>query len=224
MPSSASRSSPSSSVARDRDRVVDERRVRAPRTRGRGGGARSGRRRAAATQNSSRVARREPELVEPVDVLRVGDRDLERLAVERERDRARRARARAAGSACAASASTPVDGEVDERQVVLLGERSRATPRASSRSPRRRAPARTSRRGARGCARPRSLSGGSRPRRRRSGSRDELGRARSRSERAGERRGAPSGARRRRPQRGRSVRACSSTVIDSGRSITAGPR
>ena len=75
------------------------------------------------------LAGREPELVEPADVLRVGDRDLELAAVESERDRddalEHRQRDRLGGLGIDAG-----DAEVDEREVVLLGDRPRQPERA----------------------------------------------------------------------------------------------
>ena len=89
-----------------------------------------------------RQARREPQLVEPAHVLRVGDRHLEPAAVrgEGDRDDAVEHRQRDHLHRLGVDAG---NGEVDERQVVLLGERPRdERPRA----PRRPAPVRTSRR------------------------------------------------------------------------------
>ena len=68
-----------------------------------------------------RVARREPELVEPVDVLRLGDRDPQPLAVERERDRAD-ALEHGQRDQPRRLEVDALDGEVDERQVELLRE------------------------------------------------------------------------------------------------------
>ena len=71
-----------------------------------------------------RQARREPQLVEPAHVLRVGDRHLERAAVrgEGDRDDAVEHRQRDQLHRLGVDAD---DAEVDERQVVLLGERPR---------------------------------------------------------------------------------------------------
>ena len=107
MPSSASRSSASSLLgAPDRDRVVHQRDVE--RLGGAAEAAELGEHvLAGATAELGRVPRREPELVEALDVLRLGDA---RSAAAGRRTRTgsrRRARARAAGSACAASTSTP---------------------------------------------------------------------------------------------------------------------
>ena len=122
MPSSASRSSPSPSLNGGLgDGVLDEGRVQRP------GGARQaldlgqdvG---ARGDEELDRMARRESELVEALHVLRIGDRDLQRAVLERERDRAdtlqHRQRDELAGVRVDAGF-----GEVDQRQVVLLGER-----------------------------------------------------------------------------------------------------
>ena len=76
-----------------------------------------------------RALRREAQLVEPPDVLGVGDRDLEDRAFARERDRADALehRQRDRLGRCGVDAG---DGEVDERQVVLLGERAGDAERA----------------------------------------------------------------------------------------------
>ena len=75
-----------------------------------------------------RQSRREPQLVEPAHVLRVGDRDLEPAAVRGERDRddpvEHRQRDRLHRLGVDAG-----NGEVDERQVVLLGEHPRDVER-----------------------------------------------------------------------------------------------
>ena len=74
------------------------------------------------------MPRREPELVEALDVLRLGDADPQRLAVEGERDRAHalehgeRDQLRRLGV-------DALDREVDQRHVVLLGEVARDAER-----------------------------------------------------------------------------------------------
>ena len=73
-----------------------------------------------------RVPRGEAELVEAVHVLRVGDRDLEVAAVGGERDRADALEHRQRDDLRRLGVDAR-DREVDERQLVLLGER-RATP------------------------------------------------------------------------------------------------
>jgi hypothetical protein len=76
-----------------------------------------------------RLAGGDLQLVEAADVLRVGDRDLEPVAVAGERDRddavQHRQRDRPGGLVVDAG-----DAEVDERQVVLLGDRPRCVERA----------------------------------------------------------------------------------------------
>jgi hypothetical protein len=74
-------------------------------------------------------ARREPQLVEAAHVLRVGDRDPERVAVggEGDRDDAVEHRQRDHLDRRGVDAR---GGQVDERQVVLLGERPRRAERA----------------------------------------------------------------------------------------------
>jgi hypothetical protein len=70
------------------------------------------------------LARRQPELVEPADVAGIGDRDLDRRAVRGERNRTdalehgQRDQLRSFGVDAG-------DRKVDQRQVVLLGERPR---------------------------------------------------------------------------------------------------
>ena len=132
-----------------------------PRPRAPGGAARSARPRAAATENSTSSARREPELVEAAgrsagSVIATS----QRLAVERERDRAdalehgQRDHLRRLGVDAR-------DREVDERQVVLLGEAARDAERAREALVDQRVGERAA-----ACARVRaasSLSGGSRP-------------------------------------------------------------
>ena len=107
-----------------------------------------------------RVACGEPELVESAHVLRIGDRDLQRLAGERERQRARRAPARRAGWPC-----SPLRRRRRRRGRRAAGgtaRRANGRSRASSRRLRRSAPARRSRR-ARGCERSRACPSDSRP-------------------------------------------------------------
>ena len=70
------------------------------------------------------MARREPELVEALHVLRIGDRDLQRAVLEGERDRADALQDRQRDEL----ARFRIDAglrEVDQRQVVLLGEPAR---------------------------------------------------------------------------------------------------
>ena len=76
-----------------------------------------------------RVPGRQPELVEPLDVLRLGDRDPQPLAVERERDRAH-ALEHGQRDQPGRGGVDALDGEVDQRQVELLGERPRGVERA----------------------------------------------------------------------------------------------
>src|SRR5579885_1903620 len=65
---------------------------------------------------------RELQLVETAHVLRLRDRDLDRLAVARERDRAHALEHGERDQLGRARVDTG-DREVDEREVVLLGER-----------------------------------------------------------------------------------------------------
>ena len=76
-----------------------------------------------------RLPRREAQLVEPAHVLRVGDRDLEVAAVGGERDRAD-ALEHGQGDDLRGLRIDAGDGEVDERQLVLLGQPARHAERA----------------------------------------------------------------------------------------------
>ena len=76
-----------------------------------------------------RVACGEPELVESAHVLRIGDRDLQRRAGERERQGAH-ALQHGERDGLARLCVDADDGEVDERQVELLGERTGDSERA----------------------------------------------------------------------------------------------
>ena len=93
------------------------------------------------------VRRREPQLVDRVDVARVCDRDRGGRRRRARTGSRRRARARAAERSVAAFSSISRRREVDERQPEL--RRVMARDRCSSRSPRRRGRARGSPSGAR---------------------------------------------------------------------------
>ena len=88
------------------------------------------------------VARREPQLVDRVDVRRVGDRDVRRLAVEPVRQRDRRAGARGAGSARSPRARRR--SSAGRRTAGGGARRACGRRRRSRRGPPRRAPRRTS--------------------------------------------------------------------------------
>ena len=100
-----------------------------------------------------RVARREPELVEPLHVLRIGDRDLRSVSPSNANGIAHTRSSTAAGSPC--SPRRRRRRPRGRRAAGGTARRGCGRRRASSRSPRRSAPARTSRRRA-GCARSRA--------------------------------------------------------------------
>ena len=83
-----------------------------------------------ATANSTGQPRREPELVDAVDVVGIGERDPERVVVERVRDRADALEHRERDQLGRLGRDAG-DGEVDERQAVDCSASCRARSRSS---------------------------------------------------------------------------------------------
>ena len=108
------------------------------------------------------VARRQPQLVDRVDVLRVGDRDVERVAVEpvRQRDRAR---STCSGMSTLAVCRDTPDQLAGRRAAAGGGPRASARRPRSRRAPRRRAPRENDDPGRAGRARAPGRSGGTSP-------------------------------------------------------------
>ena len=153
MPSSASRSVVLvlSRLRSRRGRPRPRRARRTPRTRGRACWISIEDVLARGDAELDRVAGREPELVDPVQVRRIGDRDAQTSVLERRTGSRRRARARGAGSSARRPRRRRVDARSTSGKLVPRREHRGRCPR-STRRPRRRAPRRASRSAGRGRA------------------------------------------------------------------------